>query len=313
MDGLRATFANGSPIDGLLDGGPTDQSAREMGRILDTPPAIAEQILRGHTRLTRRWAHGELHDTLPGLATHVLVTYYGADEQDIVWRTGGERHAARTRAGTITVIPDGHDGRWDIAGPIEVSHVYLPDERLQSVAERLTHGKSIELIGRVGFTDPVAGRVMEMLAREADVEEPSSRLFVEQALDLLCTQLVRGHSSFGALTVEAPRRGLADWQVKKVTGYIREHLEEEIGLDELAAQVNLSRFHFCTAFRQATGRTPHEWLVGQRIARARQLLSDPALPVTDIALTVGYQTPSSFAAAFRKQVGLTPSEFRRRL
>jgi AraC family transcriptional regulator len=47
--------------------------------------------------------------------------------------------------------------------------------------------------------------------------------------------------------------------------------------------------------------------------RARQLLAQPELPVTDIALTVGYQTPSAFAASFRKVTGLTPTEFRRRL
>jgi AraC family transcriptional regulator len=169
------------------------------------------------------------------------------------------------------------------------------------------------LLGRVGFEDTSAARILELLSREAGASDPSSRLFVEQAIDLLCIQLIRGHSSFAALQVEPPRSGLADWQVKKVTSYMREHLDEEIGLEELATIVNLSRFHFCTAFRRATGQTPHNWLVMQRIGQARRLLAIPELPVTEVALAVGYQTPSSFAAAFRKLVGVTPSEFRRRL
>ncbi len=94
---------------------------------------------------------------------------------------------------------------------------------------------------------------------------------------------------------------------------MREHLDEPVGLDVLADLAGLSRFHFCTAFRQATGATPHAWLVQMRIERARQLLADPALPVTDVALAVGYETPSSFAAAFRKLTGVTPSAFRQRL
>ena len=94
---------------------------------------------------------------------------------------------------------------------------------------------------------------------------------------------------------------------------MREHLAKEIGLDELAALVNLSRFHFCTAFRKATGRTPHNWLMILRIEEARRLLETPALAVTDVALAVGYQTPSSFAAVFRKLVGMTPSAYRRAL
>jgi len=297
---------------GAGSGSSSEDAVEKIGRILDRPPKLLGPPLRGATRLTARWAHGALHDRLAGLSSHVVMTYYGADH-DIVWRTDGRRLASRTRAGTVTIIPEGQDGRWDIAGPIEVSHVYLPDERLQACAEELARGKRIELLGRVGFEDPTATRIMELLAREAAMPDPSARLFVEQAVDLLCIQLVRGHSSFGALAPEAPRGGLADWQVKRVTAYMREHRDEEVGLDELAALVNLSRFHFCTAFRKATGQTPHNWLIAERIGEARRLLAMADLPVTEVALAVGYQTPSAFAAAFRKLVGVTPTEFRRRL
>ncbi|EHK55659.1 helix-turn-helix domain-containing protein [Allomesorhizobium alhagi] len=283
-----------------------------LARILDRAPPVADAALRGDTRLTAPWGHGELHDYLHGMQGHVIITYYG-EPQDIVWRVGKERLAGATRSGTITIIPEGHEGRWDIAGPIGVSHVFLSHERLAASAEQLNGGRPVELLGRVGFEDPVAARVMELLGRDAAAAtDPAARLFVEQATDLLVTQLVRGHSSFGAIEPPA-RRGLADWQVRKVAGYMREHLDEPIGLDELAALAGLSRFHFCTAFRQATGSTPHAWLVNLRIERARQLLAHPELPVTEIALAVGYETPSSFAAAFRKITGVTPSAFRHQL
>lgn len=281
-----------------------------LASILDRAPPVVEDALRGGTTLTAPWGHGALHDYLPGMAGHVIITYYG-EPQDIVWRSDGNRHAGQTRSGTITIIPEGHDGRWDIAGPIGVSHVFLPQDRLTACVEEFAGGHAVELLARVGFEDPVAARVMEMLGRDANVLDPSSRLFVEQATDLLCTQLVRGHSTFGAIAAPSARRGLAEWQVRKVTDYMRAHLDEPIGLDMLASLVGLSRFHFCTAFRQATGRTPHEWLVTLRIEHARRLLSHPELAITEVALAVGYETPSSFAAAFRKATGTTPSAFRR--
>lgn len=280
--------------------------------MLDRPPELAGEDLKGATRLTTRWSHGALHDALPGLSSHVVMTYYG-QARDITWRSEGRRFSSRTRSGTITLIPEGHDGHWDIDGSIEVSHVYLPDQRLQAAAEQLAGGKRVELVGRVGFDDPSAARILELLSREAAARDPSSRLFVEQAVDLLCMQLVRAHSSFAALEPAPPKGGLADWQVKRVTGYMREHLEEEIGLDELAAIAGLSRFHFCTAFRKATGHTPHQWLMRERVSHARDLLAMPEIPVTEIALCVGYQTPSAFSAAFRKVTGATPSEYRRQL
>ncbi len=310
---LDARFDPPAPGPALQGSPGTRQAIAVMGRVLDHAPVVVEEVLACDTRLTRRWAHGELHDNLPPLDTHVILTFYGKASRDIAWRTEGGRVASRTKSGAITLIPLGQDGRWDIDGDLEVSHVYLPDTRLQAAAEQLARGQRVELMGRVAFEDPTAARLLEMLSHEAGLQGQSSRLFVEQAVDLLCTQLVRGHSTFGALTIDTPRRGLADWQVRKVTAYIREHLEEEIGLDELADLVSLSRFHFGTAFRLATGRTPHEWLVAERMDKAQGLLRDPMLPVTEVALSVGYQTPSSFAAAFRKAVGMTPRDYRRRL
>lgn len=284
---------------------------KAIGLILDKPPRLVDGSLLSGTRFTQRWKHGALHDYLPGMTGHVVMTYYG-EEREIVLKGEGCRISSRTRPGTVTVIPDGHDGRWDIAGSIEVSHVYLPEARLQACADQLANGKKIELLDRVGFEDAAAARILEMLSREASISDPSSRLFVEQAIDLLCIQLIRGHSSHGVLPEPPSRQGLAPWQVNRVTEYMLERVGEVITLQELASLVHLSRFHFCTAFRRATGNTPHGWLVLQRIARARKLLEDSDLSVTDVGLVVGYGTPSAFAAAFRKVVGTTPTEFRRR-
>lgn len=301
----------GSPLVLPHSGGQQHSAVDEIGRVLDQPPVLVGEVLRGQTRFTRRWTHGAIHDQLPGMADHVVMTYYGA-AQEVGWREGGERLSTRTRVGSITLIPQGHEGRWDIGGPIEVSHVYLSDERLRSSAEAIANGRPFELIHRVAFDDPVASRILTMLSEEEG--EGSSRLFVEQAIDLLCTQLLRGHSSLATMAPPPRRRGLADWQVKRVTRYMQDHLDDEdMGLDELAALVNLSRFHFVTAFRLATGQPPHAWLTALRIGQARRLLAQPELAVTEVALSVGYQTPSAFAASFRKAVGMTPSEFRRRL
>src|SRR5262245_41241029 len=108
-------------------------------------------------------------------------------------------------------------------------------------------------------------------------------------------------------------RGLAGWQVQRVTAYMREHLGRELSLSELASEANLSRFHFCTAFRLATGRTPFEWLAAERMTRARALLAQSNLRIHAVGTAVGYQTPSAFAASFRRAVGVSPSEFRRRM
>jgi AraC family transcriptional regulator len=108
-------------------------------------------------------------------------------------------------------------------------------------------------------------------------------------------------------------KGLAPWQLRRVAQHVLAHLDRPISLSELAELVRLSRFHFCTAFRRATGKTPCDWVTSARIARAIELLEAREMSITEIALEVGYETPSSFTARFRQRTGLTPSEFRRSL
>lgn len=287
-------------------------AADEISKIIDTPVALNGEVLRGDTRLTQRWSHGAVHDHLPGMRGHVLMTYYGA-AQEINWRGGAARLSSRTRPGSITIIPDGHDGNWDITGPLEVSHVYLTEQRLQNCADLLAGGRRVELHDRVAFDDTAAAHILQMLSQSSVTTDPASRLFVEQAVDLLCTQLLRAHSSIGTVQQTEPQRGLADWQVKRVTGYMRDYIDREVGLEEMAALVGLSQYHFCTAFRLATGLSPHHYLTQLRMVRARQLLAEPDLSIIQVALAVGYQTPSAFAASFRKVTKLTPSAFRRSL
>jgi AraC family transcriptional regulator len=67
------------------------------------------------------------------------MTYYGA-AQEVTWRQGKQRFVFWAKSGSITLIPDGHEGRWDIEGTIEVLHVYLTEERLRASAEFLAGG-----------------------------------------------------------------------------------------------------------------------------------------------------------------------------
>jgi len=123
-----------------------------------------------------------------------------------------------------------------------------------------------------------------------------------------------GHALATLLMRQVPRapvNGLAPWQVRRVQDRLMADLAADIGLDELAQLVGLSTFHFCRAFRAATGLPPHRWRHARRMERARELLEATAQPVSEIAAAVGYDDPSRFAAAFRKALGVSPTQLRR--
>jgi AraC family transcriptional regulator len=275
-------------------------------------PTIAE-IPKRDCLITNRWRHPEMHAPMPGLPAHAIATYYGRPSPRS-WRCEGRTLAGIGRTGAIGIVPAEWDGYWDLESDTSLSYVMLSADRLQGFAGQwMQGGRNVELVPCVGEADPVGAQILRALCRHAARPERSASLFVEQALDLLCVHLLRVHSSVAKATPGVARRGLLRWQVRRVTAHMRERLDQDITLEDLSSQVNLSRFHFCTAFRLATGRTPHECLTNLRIERARELLADPRLPVTGIALAVGYKTPSAFAAAFRKVAGVTPTAFRHSL
>jgi AraC-like DNA-binding protein len=86
--------------------------------------------------------------------------------------------------------------------------------------------------------------------------------------------------------------------------------DQPLDLDELARIANFSRYHFLRAFRRAFHATPHEYLTRKRIERAKELLAESELTVTEICFEVGFESLGSFSTLFHKIVGWSPSIYR---
>ena len=108
------------------------------------------------------------------------------------------------------------------------------------------------------------------------------------------------------------RGGLAPWQRRKIDRYVREHLVRPVQLDELAEQIRLSVSHFCHAFKETFGDTPHAYLIQLRLKMAQEMMLATAEPLSQIALASGFADQSHFAKQFRRVVGESPSRWRRR-
>jgi AraC-like DNA-binding protein len=83
-----------------------------------------------------------------------------------------------------------------------------------------------------------------------------------------------------------------------------------LNLDEISSHACFSRYHFLRLFRQAFNKTPHQYLVERRIERAKELLSENDLRVTDVCFEVGFQSLGSFSSLFHKSVGHPPITYR---
>jgi AraC family transcriptional regulator len=158
------------------------------------------------------------------------------------------------------------------------------------------------------FRDELVTAVMDRLWREAEQGDAISRLYADGASMLLLAALMRR-----AKAPPAPiRGGLAPWQARRAMEMIRANVAGEVTLEALAADVNLSPWHFARSFKTSLGVAPHAYQISCRLERAKDLLASTAMPVTEIALEVGYENSQSLARVFRRFLGVSPSEYRRR-
>jgi AraC-like DNA-binding protein len=81
-----------------------------------------------------------------------------------------------------------------------------------------------------------------------------------------------------------------------------------IDLDNISEEASFSKFHFIRLFKQAYGKTPHQYLVHIRIEKAKELLRNN-IAVTDACFSVGFESPGSFSTLFKKMTGLSPSAY----
>ncbi len=243
---------------------------------------------------------------------HLLIAAERAERYDGETKVEGlPPSTTRNFTRKMTFVPAGHmfHGWQKPRALTRVTYFYIdPQAPLLDAAAGFAR---VELKPRIFFFDaPLWDTAMKL---RAQVDQADAQHFYSEALgSVLLHELMRTNAG---VVPRAPvvRGGLAAWQQKRVADYIEDHLADNIPLATLAGLVQLSPFHFARAFRQSFGAPPHRFHSSRRIERAKNLLADDTLTMTEIGQRLGFSESSTFAASFRKLTGRTPSDYRRGL
>ena len=95
--------------------------------------------------------------------------------------------------------------------------------------------------------------------------------------------------------------------------FIDDHFHERISLEMICREACFSRFHFHRLFKKIYRRTPHQYLRVKRMELAGRLLADQSLSILEVCNSVGFESIGSFSGLFKKEIGLTPVQYRRRI
>jgi AraC family transcriptional regulator len=214
-----------------------------------------------------------------------------------------------SRPGTIFLLPRGTEDEVNWLGETQRIAMAIHPRLLTDALEETTHGQEIELTEHWDLIDRhISALAMEMTA---DLEDstPAGTLYGESLANALAVYLLRRYA-VRPVKAAVYKGGLPPYRLRRVLDFIADSLAENITLSQLAAIAGMSPHYFSELFRQSTSRTPHNYVLLQRIERAKQQLRDPKRSVIEAGLDAGFQNPSHFTRVFRKIVGTTPSNFR---
>ncbi|CAB5656401.1 Arabinose operon regulatory protein [Delftia tsuruhatensis] len=288
----------------------------------ELPPSHLCQVLsRSKACLQRRarlsegvelavWANGddEVRYCQPG--HHTLSVYLAGGEGSQL----KERPEAMGAPGRICIFPPEGESHWLVRAPVQFLHLYVSDLAWAGRVVRMLDAepRSRTLRPQI-YGDDLAFNAGARSLMRLDWQDPQQLLQADTIGQQLIDRLVQQSATPRQLqALQRPLGGLSQAARRKVLDHVQEHLHDSKALTLVAlAQVAcLSEFHFARMFRQSMGCTVHEWVLQQRLARARQALrARQAPPLADLALDCGFSSASHLVRSFRTHLGVTPTQF----
>ncbi len=218
---------------------------------------------------------------------------------------GRQRQTGLMFTGAVALCPmhTSQAIRWDKDANILVLN--LEQELLTRNAVELLDTDQYEMLPHLITQDVLIHQIALGLKTQLKTNGSDSRLYAESAATFLAVHLLQNYSTQKS-SIREYEGGLRQQQLKQAIDYIQDNLTQDISLDAIANYLGISRYHFCRLFKQSTGLSPHQYVIQQRVERAKQLLLQGEMTIADIAQDCGFAHQSHLYRHFKRLTGVTP-------
>jgi AraC family transcriptional regulator len=211
----------------------------------------------------------------------------------------------RIQAGDTVIVPPQGVTHNRIRDRLDFVALAIEPTFMIAACGELAAADHFELRLLQGVTDRFVEGTCLALLEEVKQGGKSGLLYADSLVTSLAVHLATRYSArkFRRPPPSSPR------VVRRAQLFITDHLARDLTLADIAAAVDLSPFHFSRVFKQHTGLSPYQFLLQQRIERAKQLLVRGEHSVSEVALAVGFYDQSHFSLHFKRLSGMTPGQF----
>lgn len=228
------------------------------------------------------------------------------------WEDGHPAPVSDLQAGHTVLYDLKRDPVVLIDKPFHSLNFYLPRLALDEIADDVEAPRIGDLVYQpgAGVFDDVMRNLTLAVATAFTRPQEAGRTFVDHVALAIATHVAQTYGGLNPRPHQA-RGGLSSWQEKRATEMLAAQLDGSVRIAELAKECGLSQRHFCRAFRQSTGLSPHAWLQHRRIDMAKTMLCRNDISLLETAIACGFADQSHFTRVFSQLVGMSPGSWRR--
>ena len=164
---------------------------------------------------------------------------------------------------------------------------------------------------QIGVRDPQLENLMRALQVELEAGVHFGSLFAETMAQALALYMAQRYAAFPP-RLATYRGGLPKKRLHRVLQHVEDQLDENLSLFAMAEVAGMSPNYFSELFSQSMGVSPHQYVVRRRVERAKRLLQESRISIVEVSARTGFVNQSHFARLFRRVVGVSPTEYRRK-
>lgn len=245
---------------------------------------------------------------------YAACVFLRALDECTIWCEGRVVASGTFNAGEVHIANMRHQWSADIQSAFEVVNFCVSQSSLDELAdeESILHIGELHCPMNPRYVDPVLANLARVLLPALARPDEANRLFADHVARAVVVHLTQ---TYGTSLVKSrgPRGGLAPWQERRAKELLQSDLSGGMSLAALANACRLSSSQFSQAFKQTVGCPPHQWLLQQRVERAKYLILNSKCPLSEVALATGFSDQSHFTRVFTQRVKMSPGAWRREL
>ena len=251
---------------------------------------------------------------LNGFETHdasflnTAIVVHLSDPISMEWKDTTQYVPRQIRPGDVSIFPSGMSHSARSADSAEFFMVALEPSFLKMAAYDVLQSEPAEPAGHQCLADRCLEGICRALRDEVQSGGAFGRMYSETLATSLAVHVMRKYGSQKPKLQEADN-GLPRQRLRHALEYINANLEQNFSLQQVADASGFSPFHFARLFKKTTGLSPHQFVLKQRVERAKHLLMQGDKAIAEVASQVGFCDQSHLALHFKKICGLTPRQF----